>query len=341
MYRSGWTCIPRQRLTINDRTAAGEFIAVALRTEIDGNAIRVTLSIVNDDYTNRESLTYKPEREVGSYLIREGETRRAAELDQFGIEPFEMKVISLKSVVFKRGEGPQITNNTTALELARLEKDFLTYRLWLKNASAMNVVAYTISAGRSSVSVEGGLSRDTPAAISAGMTASDEVSLDASDVESSGITIQFAVFEDGSFEGDSKLGARFSAKIQGVRIQSPYVLHRIEETLMVDDGELRAAFDKLEAELWQIPEAMDKSSAIEFLRTKFLSLDEKSLSALYEDFKGGFYEARNIALSSLGSNRQHLKDRAQYDNSLATAKTLRSILESLKHTFETINSVRR
>ncbi|MEK6303627.1 MAG: hypothetical protein AABO41_23225 [Acidobacteriota bacterium] len=333
--------IPRQRLRISDRTAAGEFIAVGIRTEIDGDAMKVTLSIINDDLSNRESSTYKPEREVGSYLIRAGETLRAAELDQFGIEPLEMRVISSKTVVFKRGEGPRISNNTTALELARLEKHSTTYRLWLKNTSARNVVAYTISAGRSSVGVEGDWSGDTRAVIPAGATTDDGISLDVSEVESSGITIQVAVFEDGSFEGDSKLGGRFLAKIEGLRIQSPYVLRRIEETLLVDDPGLRAAYDKLEAELWEIPEAMDKPSATEFLKVKFLSLDEKTISTLYEEFKGGFYDARNIALSSLGTSRQFLKDRAQYDNSASTAKALRGTLENLKQILETINSVQR
>lgn len=343
------TYIPRQILKINDPAAAGEFSALYLRTDVEGNAIRLTLSIVypdpsnqvDKDFSNRERGNAGIQKVVGSFLMREGESLRLAELDRFGIEAFEVKAISSKTVVFKPGEGPRIVNNTTALEVSRLEKDLRNYELWLKNISGKNVVAYTISAGNTSVSAQAEWFGDTRAAIPAGATTEDGLPLDARQVESHGITIQVAVFEDGSFEGDPKLAAQFSAKMEGVKIQAPHVLRKIEETLLADDAALRAAFDKLEAELWEIPEALDKPSALEFLKTKFPSLDETTLSALYEDFKGGLYDARNIALSSLGSNRQYLRDRAQYDNSASTAKSLRGTLEDLKQTFEKINAVQR
>ena len=331
--------IPRQAIRINDPAAAGEFTALHFR--FDTEAIRVALSIVYDDPSIPKQGNGGDRKIIGSYLIREGESLRPTELNRFGIEPLEMKAISSKTVVFKSGEGPRIVNNTTALEVARLEKQWRNYYIWLRNNSGKNVVAYTISSGRTGVGTEGSWSGDTRAVIPAGATTDKGLHFDANEVESHGITIQVAIFEDGSFEGDPKLGAQFSAKTEGVKTQAPHVLRRIEETLLVDDAALRAAFDKLEAELWEIPEALDKPSALEFLKTKFSSLDEKALGALYEDFKGGLYDARNIALSSLGSNRQYLRDRSQYDNSAPTAKSLREILESLKQTFEKINAMQR
>lgn len=334
------TGIPRRAIRINDPTAAGEFTALHFRFETEGNAIRVTLSIVYDDSQNPQQGN-SDRKVIGSYLIREGESLRPAELDRFGIEPLELRAISSRPVLFKPGEGPRIVNNTTALEVARLEKHLRTYQVWLKNGSGKNVVAYTISSGRTSVGTEGAWFGDKRAAISAGATTEDGLRLDAREVEKNGITIQVAVFEDESFEGDPKLGAQFSAKVEGIKIQAPHVLRRIEETLLIDDAGLRAAFDKLESELWEIPEAMDKPSALEFLKTKFSFLGEKAVSALYEDLKGGLYDARNIALASLGDNRRNLRERAQYDDSASTAKTLREILENLKQTFEKINSIRR
>ena len=337
----GSTLIHRPRLRINDPIAAGQLTAVDLHAEIDGNAIKVRLSIIYDDLSNQEWWKDKHEKLAGIYTIQEGESVRAEELAQFGIEPFEMKVITSKMVVLKPGEGPRIVNNTTALEVARLEKHFRDYRLSLKNISSKNVVAFAISAGNIGIGSEGGAFAGTQAVLAAGATSHRDYSLDARQVETSGITIRFAVFEDGTFEGDPKLGAQFSAKTEGVRIQAPHVLRRIEETLRVDDPGLRAAFDKLEAELWQIPEAIDKSSALGLLKNRFSSVDDQTLSELYEGLKSGLYDARNIALASLGSNRQVLRDRAQYDDSAATAQSLRGILEDLKQTFERITSIPR
>src|SRR6185503_6865282 len=113
------------------------------------------------------------------------------------------------------------------------------------------------------------------------------------------------------------------------------------QTLTVDDSDLRTAFVKLEAELWLIPEALDKPSSIQFLKTKFPAEDEKSLSALYEVFKGGLYDARNIALSSLGETLrtvQRLEERSQYASAV---ESIRRTLEQLKETFEKITSAQR
>ena len=45
---------------------------------------------------------------------------------------------------------------------------------------------------------------------------------------------------------------------------------------------------------------MDKKNALELLAVSFGALDERTRSGLYEEFKGGMYEARNDALASIG-----------------------------------------
>ncbi len=336
----GSTLIPRQRLRINDPAAAGQLTAIDLQAEIDGDAIKVTLSVIYNDLSNQEWWKDKQEKFAGSYIIRDGEALRPAELWRFGIEPFEMKAISARPVVFKQGEGPRVTNETTCLEVARLEKHLSGYRIWMKNTSSKNVVAYVVSTGRASIGTGMSGRGDRAIALAAGAT-SQQLHLDGKDIEQSGITIRFAFFEDGSFEGDPRFATPLLAHEEGVRIQAPHVLSRIELTLEADDTELQAAFDKLEAELWVIPEAIDKPSALDFLRTKFPSLDDKTLSALYEDLKSGLYDARNIALSSMGQTGRIFRERAQNSDVADTAKSLRQVLEHLKQTFVKIVSAHR
>lgn len=336
----GLTLIPRQLLKIHDPTAAGQLTAIDLQAEIDGDAIKVRVSIIYNDLSNQEWWKDKQEKFAGSYIIRVGEIVRPAELWQFGIEPFEMKAISARRVVFKPGEGPPVTNETTSLEVARLEKHLNGYWLWLKNTSSKNVVAFVVSSGRASIGT--GLSgrADRPIALAAGAT-SQQLHLNGKEIEQSGIRVRFAFFDDGSFEGDPTFVAPLLAHEEGVRIQAPHVLRKIQETLEVDDPELQAAFDKLEAALWVIPEAIDKQSALEFLGTKFPSLDDKTLSVLYEQLKSGLYDARNIALSSMGQNGRIIRERAQQNDAVFTAKSLRQVLEDLKRTFVKIVSAHR
>ena len=126
-----------------------------------------------------------------------------------------------------------------------------------------------------------------------------------------------------------------------MRIQSPSVLRMIEQTLTVDDSDLRAAFNKLEAELWVIPEAMYKEPALQFLKGKFPDQDEKTLSALYEVFKGGLYDARNIALSSLGETGRTVKGLEERGQFATAVESIRRTLEQLKETFGKITSAQR
>jgi hypothetical protein len=331
------TLIHRRSLSISDPQAAGDFTAIDVSAEGDGGAIRVRVSVIYNDLSNQEWWKDKKEKIAGSYVVREGEPVWPTELAQFGIEPFEMKVISAGPIVFKPGEGPRIINNSTALEVARLEKHLDSYLISLKNISSKNVVAYTISTGRGGgVSTSSG-GRGDPV-IAAGAT-TRETHLYGPNVELEGITISNVIFDDGTFEGDPNVAAHFLARAEGVRIQAPHVLLKIEQTLAVDDNEFQAAFDRLEAELWVIPEAIDKQSALEFLQTKFPSLDEKTLSALYEELKGGLYDARNIALSDMGVNRRNIQERQQRNGDDGSAvKSLRATLERVKQTLEKITS---
>jgi hypothetical protein len=130
MIRGGSRIIPRRLLKISDPSAAGQLTAVQLEAEMTGDVFKVRVSVIYCDISKQEWWKDKQEKLAGSYLIREGEPVRPSELWEFGIEPFEMKVIGARPIVFKAGEGPPVTNETTSLEVARLEKHLDGYRLY-------------------------------------------------------------------------------------------------------------------------------------------------------------------------------------------------------------------
>jgi hypothetical protein len=330
----GQTLIRRNSLTINDPSAAADFTAIDVRAEVEGDAMRVTLSLIYNDLSVQDLWNDRKEKLAGSYLIREGESTRPNELAAYGIEPFEMKVIGSRTVAFKPGEGPRIINNTTALEVERLEKHLDSYSVWLKNRSSKDIVVYSVQSGNSGAT--SGVGMIGPA-IAAGAT-SHETHMSSSEVESNGVTIALAIFSDGTFEGDAKSATKFLATREGVKAQAPHVLRMIEQTIKIEDSDLRSAFRKLEADLWVIPEAVYKPAALEFLKTRFPSQDERGLNALYEDFKGGLYDARNIALSSLGDTLRLVQDLEQRGQYASAVESIRRTLEGLRETLGTIVS---
>jgi hypothetical protein len=91
LHEGGGTLIRRDRLKVVDPTAAGEFTAIDVNAERRADTMRVRLAVIYNDLSNQEWWKDKKEKLVGSFLIRAGETVRASELEQFGIDPFEMK----------------------------------------------------------------------------------------------------------------------------------------------------------------------------------------------------------------------------------------------------------
>ena len=337
-WGGGSTLIRRKSLTITDPNAAGGFTAIEVKAEPEGNAIRVTLSVIYNDINVQEWWKNKDEKPVGSYLIREGEALRSSELPQFGIEPFEMKVISASPVVLKPGEGPRIVNNTTALNAERLERHLDSYSLWLKNTSNKDIIVYSVAIGNSGQTTRSG-SR-ARSAIAAGAT-SQEMSMSSSEADQRGISISLAVFSDRTFEGDAKLAIKFLAQDEGVKAQAPYVLRMIEQTLKVDDSDILTAFEKLEADLWVIPEALFKPEALAFLKAKFPNQDDQTLMAIYEDFKGGLYDARNIALTELGDTLRTVKTLTERSQYATATESVRRCLNRVRDTLLEIVSKAR
>ncbi|HSB12299.1 MAG TPA: hypothetical protein VLM38_22620, partial [Blastocatellia bacterium] len=97
---AGGGLIRRESLKIIDPTAAGDFTAVDVQARAEGDSMTVRLSIIYNDISNQEWWKDKKERVVGTWVIQRGESVSPSELAAFGIEPFELKVIDAKPVVF-------------------------------------------------------------------------------------------------------------------------------------------------------------------------------------------------------------------------------------------------
>jgi hypothetical protein len=332
MERGGAMVIQRRSLTVASPQAAGDLTGVDLNATPVNDGMKVELWIVYNDLSDREWWKNKNEKLLGQYLVRQDSPVRPAELLDYGIIPFELSLIRYKNREFKPGEGPPITNMTTSLQVAKLERIGNHYQLTLKNTSGKKIISYRTGSG--AVSIGGG-----PPASSVGIMSDDELVvryLPLETVDSGRLKISSVVFEDGSFEGDAVEAAIVLAEREGFKIQSPSVLERVQAALMSGNENLVTESLKLEAGLWTIPEAIDKASAVERLKTKYPEYDDKLIGILYESLKGGLYNARNYALVRLGELKRRVgeADSASPADGGSQAQWARVVLNRLKDDYE-------
>ena len=327
------TVIQRRWLTIASPQAAGDLTGVDLHATPEGDGMKVELWIVYNDLSNQEWWKDKKEKPLGQYLVRQGAPLRPPELLDYGIIPFELSLVRYKNREISPGEGPPIVNMTTSLQVAKLEKIQNHYQLTLKNTSGKRIISYSVTSPGGGVSTR-------PAPFQRRAKSSDEdvftvQYLSAEGVERGGIKITLVVFDDGTFEGNEMEAVGILAEQEGFRIQAPSVLDRIRATLEASEQDIVSQSLKLEASLWTIPEAIDKASALELLRSKYPHYDDRTISGLYEALKGGLYDARNHALSNLGQ----LKTNSGGGDTLPSqvqAERARFILTRLKQDFEQV-----
>jgi hypothetical protein len=319
----------RNSLSIINQEAAKDFTALNIEASVEGEALKIRLSIIYNDLSDQEWQKNKKEKEIGNFTIAVGNSLRPIELLQFGIEPFEIKAISNKPTVLKPEEYPGLFNFTPFMEVVEVEKSIDGYRFSFKNISNKKIIAYEIWSGNSG---RGG------GGLSSGEIYEDINGFAASVIEKYGLTLKMILFEDRTYEGDAKSATRYFAKWEGEAVQAVKLLPMIAQALNVSDEELPDVFDKLEAQLWKMQEALDKPSALEFLKIKYPAFDEKTISMLYEDFKDGFYSARNAALSPMGGGKRALQERDRNLSQADKINIIKHVLSQAKSYLEKLAS---
>jgi hypothetical protein len=315
-------------IAVIDREAAKGFNRVMLTSREEKDSVKVRLLMQNAELVGQEWQT-RNEKEIGSYTLAVGDSVTPEALLAYGIQPFTIKAISNKPVILKPEEYPRLFNFANILEVTEVEKSLDGYRFAFKNISGKKIYAYELWTG------DGGVGQSSSAAQE---TIEEENHFSASEIEKHGLTLKLILFEDRTYEGDAKIAARYFAAWEGEAVQAAELLQLIEQTAQVPAAELPEAFAKLESGLWQMQEAMDKASAIDYLKSKYSSFDDETISQLYEQFKGGFYMARNTAIRPLEQGKRLLKEREEIDNDADRLRLINDWLSEAKRLLEKLTA---
>ena len=199
------------------------------------------------------------EKQISSYLLREGDTISAKELADVGVVPFDFKVVRLAASV---PYVPEFKSKSPSIELASIQPNFSALprvQLVLRNVSSKPVHAVevvTVSEGVACLlSMRQG--KEGEALIPPGgtfeMTASLKTKYNAGANEYSietppnqSMEVATAVFSDGSYEGESVYAMTFLGYQKGRKAQLERVIDLLEKAAK-GTNDAAALRDKLSA----------------------------------------------------------------------------------------------
>jgi len=231
--------------------------AVRVNSRVEGDAVRVIVSTLS----GRKAL--ENEQPVGTYLIHETEKISIDDLKQFGIEPFQIKLVrvnpnvpTVPPVILKGVESVVVIDSMPK------ETTLPSYRIILRNQSNKNIVGLgvdVVAGGRVQLtSKPHGI--DGQPLIPAGKeywltvaapnraqpTLGGYVPTSPSGQQ---IQIKASVFDDGTYEGDAETAAAVRGYRAGEKMVLPRLIPLLEAALNSSNANLTEALGNLESQV--------------------------------------------------------------------------------------------
>ena len=289
-------------------TPAGslQVAAVNFRPKLNGDAVRVSVSVLMGTH-------HEEEKDVGVYTLREGEKIRVQELTQFGVEPFDVKLVRVQP---PGANLPAVISKAKSIELVTIQPSLSTlpsYRVTLRNLSGKNVSAIGLKVTQGDRTLLSGMPQGKEGAplifgggvaeiTAPGATRATATpgGYDPVAPPNQNIEITMAVFEDGSFEGDVESAAGFRGFVKGRKIQLRRLIDVFQAVLQDDSANPLTAMEMLRSKVNALGTEADPL-AVQELVNEFSGLAERP--------KRGLTSAIEAAMS--GIRRDALQDIAQ------------------------------
>jgi hypothetical protein len=299
---------------------AGEqpIYAVRLVPFVEADTVRINVSVL------RGEKFLDSEEAVGSYSGRENERLSLEALKNFGVEPFEVKIVR---VAQQLSDLPAIVNQSKSVEVVGIEPllaTFPAFKLTLRNLSAKNISALTVQImGEGKVKLSGmpqgkegepliragdstylnqplaTRAEPTPAGYAPGLPSAQQ------------IVITAVVFEDCTYEGDARSAATLCGFTVGRRLELKRLVPVLESSLAT-----AASPESFRAQLSDLSFEVD-ASYVASLAEAFPGIEQKRLRSPIETAVHGI---RKQVLDQLQSFEQDRHSVADFQNWLRTTK---------------------
>jgi hypothetical protein len=234
--------------------------AVRVTSQIEGNAVRVFVSTLSG------AKALENEAPVTTFLIRENEKNVVTELEQVGVEPFEIRLVRVTPDPLSL---PAIDNRAASLVILKTEVAYdstlPTYKLSLSNQSNKNIIALGIDVlvdGRTGLT---GLRRNPEgqifmapgkpyqlqiAAVRRAQPSADGYSPASPPKQT--ILIKGAVFEDGTYEGDAEIAAGVLAFRAGEKLIILRLLPILTNAIESVNANVAEGLKKIESQINEV-----------------------------------------------------------------------------------------
>jgi len=208
-------------------SASSRASAIKITAKEERSAVKIEITPLFGDLKGSPSASWETEmlaRPGTSFLSREGDTVKVIDLAKYGLEPFEIKVLSARPVVLRLGQDVFIVNKTSSFQVEGVEKSLDLFHLKLKNGYQKKIVSFTLTDDRQGEPSSSNYhpERDTGKAIAPGaiyacdyrlgpvakITPEGAVWVKREKLE---ITVTAVVFDDGTFDGNAAAAARILA----------------------------------------------------------------------------------------------------------------------------------
>ena len=231
--------------------------AVRVISRVEGDAVRVIVSILSGNKA------WENEQRVGTYLIRETEKISVDDLKQFGIEPFQIKLVRVNPnippvpPVILKG-----VNSVVVLNSMPKETTLPAYRIILRNQSNKNIVALGVDVvtggkvqitskprgidGQPLIPVDKEYWLTVSAPNRAQPTPGGYVPTSPSDQQ---IIIKAAVFDDGTYEGDAETAVVVRGYQAGEKMVLPRLIPLVESALNSSNADLKEALRNFDSQV--------------------------------------------------------------------------------------------
>ena len=310
---------------------SAEITAVNIGAELAEDGVRVWVSVFLGK-------THAEEKPVKSYILHEGEKVTVSELTQVGVEPFEIKLVRLPSLI---GESPTFASKAKSIEVVSMQPNLSTlpsYKVVIRNLSARNVSALrwqTLQGGRPHVSSMPQGKEGAPL-IAPGGTLEFDARLATRTTQTADgyspellpnqiIEISTAVLDDGSFEGDSDFAIAFAGFRKGRKVMLGKVLGLLQTSSSANDLTIGSNLDWLKSEVAALKLEAD-SASVQDLQSKLANLPGSDPNRLKHAIEVGMKGVRDQVLSDI--------TQFQLRNRYTDAKPIHGWLAASKERYE-------
>lgn len=275
---------------------------VLVAVAFEGAAWKIKVSVRKGEFYD------KGDQEVATYSAHENERVTIKEIEQFGVESFDVSIVK---VIQNDANQPAIRNKTKSIEVMNLEATSVPtpYRISLRSLSDKPVLALEVNSyiGDKKLSMiwpQGAWDRPL---IEPGGACEVEIPSEArgratdsayEPAQATSIEVATVVFEDGTYEGSPFLAAGIRGQMMGCKVQLGHVLPLLKTALEATDGDQADALRDVKETVLDLSEEVD-TSRLKELQDQFPGLNAGEKDILSNYIKWGLRHVKGALVKEI------------------------------------------